>query len=85
MLSARREDEQGIEVIYGAKGSVVEIQGLGDAIRVARLRSQGEGVPALVRTSADEQGCGKGVDCLAERIRKARERVARAQGQELML
>lgn len=92
MLAVRRssgEDEQGVEVVYGAKGSVVEIRGLGEAINSAwlRLRNQAEGEPAAARTIGNGQDCGdgKGGDCLEERIRLARERLARARRQEPML
>ena len=83
MLAAYTErKEQGVEVVYGAKGSVVEIRGLADALSAARMRSQDEGEPSTTRTIGDWQDCGegKGADCLAERIRKARERVERMQG-----
>ena len=70
MLMARRsseEDEQSFEVVYGAKGSVVEIRGLADAISATRLQDRAEGERAAARPieGGRDDDCGGGTDCFA--------------------
>jgi hypothetical protein len=56
------------------KESQENLNGLAEAIRVARMRQLSGGLP--VSFSAREAGRqGNGGDCLSERIRMARERV----------
>jgi hypothetical protein len=83
MLAARmssEDNEQGVEVVRGAKGSVVEIRGLGEAIRAARDRAEGKLAAARTIEGSQDYSRGGQADCLAERIRRARERVERMQG-----
>jgi hypothetical protein len=78
---ANEESESGFRVVYKADGSVAEIRGLAEVIRAARTKNQAGEFPALLPAIKGGQGYSGGgqADCLAERIRKARERVTRAQ------
>lgn len=56
-----------------------DLIGLAEAIRAARLADRAGGLPASLPASQGSNG-GRSPDCLAERIREARERVRRTQG-----
>lgn len=57
--------------------------GLAESIRAARMKQQADLLPAIEGGEARNEE--RRADCLAERIRLAREQVARARGQETML
>jgi hypothetical protein len=85
MLVARREAEKGgIRFVVRSivDGSPVNLDGLADRLRAARLRLDIEEGTASIQAneSGQERSGGSWEECLAERIRKARERVERAQG-----
>jgi hypothetical protein len=88
MLVARmasKEDELHFEAVSILDGSRL-IDGLAETIRAARMRIRaGELSPSLPATDGETKSVGgMRPDCLSERIRKARERVRRAQGQATM-
>ncbi len=60
------------------------MSGLAEALRAARMRLRaGESSASLpIIEGGQESNAGRGTDCLAERIRKVRERVRRLQGPE---
>lgn len=68
LLEARKRDEP--DRSNGGVG------GLAEAIRAARMRHDARPLPELY----EDRGKGGMADCLAERIRQARERVGLAQG-----
>jgi hypothetical protein len=81
MLVARKakdQDEAGFKVIYRADGSVSEIRGLAKALEAARMKLEAgessEWLPDGEPSGNYIQGGHE--ECLAERIRRARERVA---------
>ena len=83
MLVARKASEEiefGVKVVYRADGSIAEIRGLAERIRAARMKDQAGEFPASL--PAIEGGRNESVrgrtDWLPERVRTARERVARA-------
>jgi hypothetical protein len=79
LLVARKEseDDQRFQVVYRADGSVSEMRGLAEVIRAGRLRlDAGEGTASLPIDEGGQYFNGRRqTDCLAERIRRARERV----------
>lgn len=84
MLAARNakdRDEAGLKVIYRADGSVGEIRGLAEALSAARMRHEAGESSEWFPHSNPSQGYIRGghEECLAERIRRARERMARMQ------
>ena len=86
MLVARNADELRFEVRSIVDGSRVNLDGLADTIRAARMRDRNGNIPAPIPANEASQQTNRGgsADCLLERIRKARERVKRMQGPEAM-
>jgi hypothetical protein len=82
MLVERKESEEGFCVVLRSivDGSVINFDGLAEAIRAARMRIHGGGEQAALPSSEGGQDFSRGrqADCLEERIREARERVGRA-------
>lgn len=64
-----------------ARSSADSTKGLAEVIHAARMRARGE-VAGVQVTRVDTRV--RRPDCLAERIRQARERVTRAQGPETL-
>jgi hypothetical protein len=84
MLVSRRECEESFRVqCYSVvDGSPVTFDGLAEAIRAALMKSEAGGMSETLPASERQRECGTGgTDCLAERMRRAEERVARARGQ----
>jgi hypothetical protein len=83
---ASEEDQLRFQVVSMVDGSRVNFDGLAETIRAGRMRARGEESPAqFLASERGLDGHGEmGTDCLSERIRRARERVRRAQGQETM-
>jgi hypothetical protein len=80
--NAREENESGVQVAYSADGAVAEIRGLAKAIRASRMKDRAGRFPTsspAIESGKNYSGGGQ-ADCLAERIRRARERLARVQG-----
>jgi hypothetical protein len=67
LLAARKRNEKRPEL------------GLADRIRAARSRNEAAFVPASGSGGGQDHGEGRRADCLEERIRRARERLERAQ------
>jgi hypothetical protein len=87
LLEARKASEEsksGVKVVDREDGSVAETRGLADAIRAGRMRIQsGECPPPFHTSVGGEENRREGrADCLSERIRRAKERLRRAQGLE---
>jgi hypothetical protein len=86
MLAARKasEDGQRFRVVYREDGSVVEIRGLAEQLKAARMRNEaGEiSAPPPVIMGGQNRSGGRWEECLEERMRRGRERVARAQAQD---
>jgi hypothetical protein len=83
MLEARKANEGlSFRVVSIVDGKPVNFDGLADAIRAARMNTQaGESPASLPAIEGGQDGSGgRRTDCLSERVRKARERVTRAQG-----
>ncbi len=78
LLEARKRDEP--------IGGKVSLEGLAEAIRAARMKAgYGEGVaPFLANGDGGTIDGVRRADCLAERMRQGRKRVARMQGRETM-
>lgn len=78
---AKDREEAGLKVIYQEGGSVREIRGLADALNAARMAHEtGESSEFLSQSEPSQNYIRGGhEECLAERIRRARERVARMQ------
>jgi hypothetical protein len=89
MLAARKasEDGQRFRVVYREDGSVVEIRGLAEQLKAARMRNEaGEiSAPPPVIMGGQNRSGGRWEECLEERMRRGRERVARAQAQDSTL
>jgi hypothetical protein len=91
LLATRRakEEEQGFQVVTKSilDGKPVNLDGLAERIRAARLKGEAGGLPGS--SEAEDGGMdhseGTWGDCLSERIRMARERVARMQDQDSIL
>ena len=83
---ASEEDGLRFQTVSVVDGLPVNLDGLAEELRAARMRGRADGLPASLPESEDRQGSngGRGADCLSERIRKARERVGWAQGPETM-
>ena len=83
MLEARQESEEGFRVqCYSiVDGKPVNLDGLADSIRAARMKDQTGILPLSLPASEDGQDSsgGRRANCLTERIRMARERATRAQ------
>jgi hypothetical protein len=71
-------DEAGLKVVYRADGSVAEIRGLAEALKATRMRHEAGESSELLPQSEPSRDYIRGghEECLAERIRRARERVA---------
>jgi hypothetical protein len=86
ILEARKasEDELRFEVRSIVDGERINLDGLAETIRAARIRIDAGGEQAALPTIEDGQDFSRGrqADCLAERIRRARERVERMQGRD---
>jgi hypothetical protein len=84
MLEARKADAGmlNFQVVSILDGKPVNFDGLAGAIRAARMKTQGGESPASLPAIEGGQDTGREgrTDCLSERVRKARERVTRAQG-----
>jgi hypothetical protein len=82
MLVARDSEEQFRVQCYSiVDGQPINFDGLAEAIRAARMKDQAREFPVslpAIEGGQDYSGGGQ-ADCLAKRIRGARERVARAQ------
>ena len=86
LLVARKADEaeQGFQVVYRSDGSVSEIRGLAEVVRASRMKGQAGEFPVslpVIEGGKDYRGGGQS-NCLRERIKMARERVARMQSQD---
>jgi hypothetical protein len=84
LLAARKasdEDEIRFQVVSILDGKPVNLDGLAERLRAARLKDQAGGSLGSLPASQGGQNSGgeRRADCLAERIRRARERVAGAQ------
>lgn len=81
-----KEDELRFQVVSIVDGSRVNLDGLAETIRAARMRVlAGESPPQIAEIEGGmESNRGRGADCLSERMRRAKERVRRAQGLETM-
>ena len=83
LLVARNASDEGngVQVVYRADGAVAEIRGRAERIRAARMKNQDGKLPASLPAIESGQDWSEGgrTDCLSERVRKARERVTRAQ------
>jgi hypothetical protein len=89
MLVARKaskEDELSFEAVSILDGSRLNCAGLADRMRAARMRDDVGGLPASLPTSDSEHenNAGRRADCLLERMRRAEERLRRAQDPETM-
>jgi hypothetical protein len=85
MLVAREsEDEFRVPCYSIVDGRPVNFDGLADTIRAARKRVDAEefGTPLPATEGGPESSRKRRADCLAERIKRARERVERAQAQD---
>jgi hypothetical protein len=85
LLLARKatEEKELFRVVYRADGSVAEIRGLAEQLRAAIKAHEAGDSPArlpAIEGGPDSSGDGR-PNCLAERIRMARERVARMQAE----
>lgn len=82
LLAARRvsEEEHGFRFVTKSilDGKPLRLEGLAERIRAARLKCQNGELPESpeVDNSGSDQSEGTWEDCLRERIRMARERVA---------
>ena len=86
MLVARKasENELRFQVVSVVTGERVSLDGLADQIKAARLRigAIGEQAAPPACQSGQDFSVGRQEDCLAERIRRARERVERMRGRD---
>jgi hypothetical protein len=83
---ASEEDQLRFQTVSIVDGSRVNLDGLAERIRAARMKDQGEGLPAsLPSERGKEHDAGRRADCLSERITKARERVKRMQDPATLL
>jgi hypothetical protein len=78
LLAARKISE--------LKRSPGNLNGLAEHIRAARMRLQDSELPVSLAAKEARQRSDVGgrLDCLSERMRRARERVARAEGSQIM-
>jgi hypothetical protein len=83
---ASEEDGLQFQTVSVVDGLPVNLDGLAEEIRAARMRIQAGELPAsFPAIEGVEQSNGeRGADCLSERIRRARKRVGWAQGPETM-
>lgn len=83
---ASEEDELRFEVRSAVDGSPVNLNGIADVMRAARMKDQGEELPASRPAIEGEQEHSEDSweDCVTERIRMARDRVAKAQDPAIM-
>jgi hypothetical protein len=90
LLEARKasEDEQGFEIITKSivDGKRVNFDGIAETIRAARMRDQSGELPGPDAKEYDGEDHSEGAwgDRLAERMKRARERVVQARGPETM-
>ena len=80
------ENELRLQVVSIVDGKRVNLGGLADQIRAARTEDQAGGFAASVPAiegGRDFSG-GRRVECLAERIREAKERLARGRARVTM-
>ena len=81
LLAARKssEEEFRVETVSILGGRPVNLDGLAERISAARKRNEAGGEPASPRTTGGGHDFGEkgSAECLAERIRRARERAAR--------
>jgi hypothetical protein len=89
LLAARRasEDELRFRVVSVVDGRPVNLDGLAEGLRAARLRLDAEEGTASIPANEGGQDSSGGSweECLAERIRRARERVGWAQAPDSTL
>jgi hypothetical protein len=83
---ASEEDEIRFQMVSILDGKPVNLSGLAESIRAARMRVQNEELPPSDdgENGSGDHSEGTWEERLAEQIRRARERVARAQGPETM-
>lgn len=83
---ASEEDGLRFQVVSAVDGLPVNLDGLAEEIRAARMRGRAGELPApFPAIEGVEQSNGeRRADCLSEHIRKARERAGWAQGPETM-
>jgi hypothetical protein len=86
-MAARRaneEDKLRFQVVSIVDGLTVNLDGLAEKLRAARMNAHGEESPVSVLPVEGAQASNgeRGTNCLTERIRRARERVSRMQDLE---
>lgn len=87
LLVARESGKARYQAVSTLNGKPVYLDGLADSLRAARLKLHAEEGTAsfpAAGSGQDSRG-GRWADCLEERIRRARERVARAQAPDAIL
>jgi hypothetical protein len=90
LLATRRarEGEQGFRFVTRSilDGKRVNFDGIAETIRAARMRDQAGELPAWDEKEFGGEDHSEGAwgDCLMERMKRARERVAQARGLETM-
>lgn len=84
LLVARESEEMRFQTVSVVDGSRVNLDGLADSIREARMKIQAGGVSDSLPPIDGGQDFSRGrqADCLSDRIRRARERVERMQGRD---
>ncbi len=84
LLVAREREEVRYQVVSILDGKPANLDGLAELIRAARMKHEtGESTDSLPGSERGrERGRGGATDCLAERLRRAEERVARTQAPE---
>jgi hypothetical protein len=81
MLVARKADELRFEAVSILDGSRLNLDGLAEALRAARMRNRAGELPAALPATGGSDGRRR-ADCLSERIARARERARRMQDPE---
>jgi hypothetical protein len=89
MIAVRKTDEEQLrfQCVSVVDGRPVHLDGLAERLKAARMRNESGEITETLPAIADghNRSGGRWEECLRERIRKARERVARVQSQDSTL